>query len=107
MSENITFTFEYAVTIVIVIMVCQQLMSQNPPMNTGVVVLAGLVVSYVSLKILNYVFPRLNELFSSIGQYYSYQFMDKYTSIGYIHIFPPLFAVLVLFIVLIYIRALG
>jgi hypothetical protein len=107
MSENIGFSFEYVITIIIVIVVCQQLMSQSPPINTGVVVLAGLVVAYVSLKILNYIFPQLNRMFDNVGQYYSYQFMDHYTSIGYIHIFPPLLVVLILFIVLIYLRALG
>jgi hypothetical protein len=107
MSENITFSFQYVITIIVVIVVCQQLMSQSPPLNTGIVVLAGLVVSYVTLKILNHLFPQLNRMFQNVGQYYSYQFMDHYTDIGYIHIFPPLLAVFVLFIVLIYIRALG
>jgi len=106
-SLNIGFSFEYAISIVAVIVVCNLLMKSSPQMNTFVVVLAGLVIGYVTLFVMNNFFPYINQTAQSIYQYFAYQIMNNYTSMGYMHIWPPILAVLVIFIILLYKGQLG
>ncbi len=106
MTSN-TFSFEYVVSMVIVIITCNNLIKSNPNMNTAVIVIAGLLTGYVSLIILERLFPYLNHTGQKILQYYKYQFMNHYSNLGYMHVWPPLLAVLILFVVLLYNRSLG
>jgi hypothetical protein len=76
-------------------------------MNTLVVIVAGLLVGYIALYIMNNFFPYINQLALSIYQYYAYQVTSNYTSMGYMHIWPPILAVLIIFIILLYNRQLG
>jgi hypothetical protein len=106
-SSNIGFSFEYAVSIIVIIIVCNILVKSSPNMNTLVVIVAGLLVGYIALYIMNNFFPYINQLASSIYQYYSYQFLSNHASMGYMHIWPPVLAVLIIFIILLYNRQLG
>jgi len=106
-GSNINFSFEYVVSIVIVIVVCNLLVKSNPQMNTAIVTIAGLVVGYIALFIMNTFFPYINQTAYNIYQYYAYQVMNNFTSTGYMHVWPPILAVLVLFVVLLYNRQLG
>jgi ABC-type Fe3+-siderophore transport system permease subunit len=106
-SSNINFSFEYAISIIVIIVVCNLLVKTSPNMNTFIVILAGLLVGYCTLYILNTFVPYLNQLINSIYQYYSYQVMNNFTSMGYMHIWPPILAVLIIFIILLYNRQLG
>ena len=107
LGTNINFSFEYAVSIIIVLVVCNLLIKTNPQMNTIVVIIAGLLVGYLSLLIMNKVFPSLNKFGSDVYQYYSFQIMNNFTSMGYMHVWPPILAILIIFIVLLYNRNLG
>ena len=71
--SQVNFSFEYIVSIVITIVVCNLLVKTSPQMNTIIVVLAGLVVGFISLYIMNNLFPYLNRLASNIYNYYNYQ----------------------------------
>ena len=106
-SSNISFSFEYGVSLIVVIVVCNLLIKSSPNMNSLVVIVAGLFVGYIALYIMNNFFPYINQLALSIYQYYAYQVMSNYTSMGYMHIWPPILAVLVIFIILLYNRQLG
>lgn len=106
-SSNISFSFEYGISVIIVIIVCNLLVKSSPQMNTLVVIVAGLLVGFIALYIMNNFFPYINQLTLSIYQYYSYQVMNNYTSMGYMHIWPPILAVLIIFIILLYNRQLG
>jgi len=106
-SSNISFSFEYAVSVLVVIIVCNLLVKSSPQMNTLVVIVAGLLIGYIVLYIMNNFFPYINQLANSIYQYYAYQVTNNYTSMGYMHIWPPILAVLVIFIILLYNRQLG
>jgi hypothetical protein len=106
-GTNINFSFQYAVSIVIILVVCNILIQKSPQMNTVIVIIAGLFVGYVSLFIMNNVFPQLNKTGSNIYQYYAYQYMNNFDSMGYVHVWPPILAVLIIFIVLLYNKQLG
>jgi ABC-type Fe3+-siderophore transport system permease subunit len=106
-SKNINFSFEYAVSIIVVLLVCYILMKNNPQINTIIIIVAGLAVGYVTLFIMNNVFPNINKFFQDLFNYYTYQFTRNFDSMGYIHIWPPVFAILLIFIILLYNRQLG
>lgn len=106
-NSNINFSFEYVVSIIIIIVVCNLLTQSNPKMNTIVVIITGLVVGYIALFIMNNLFPYINQTAYNIYQYYAYEIMNNFTSTGYIHVWPPVLAVLVIFVVLLYNRQLG
>jgi ABC-type Fe3+-siderophore transport system permease subunit len=106
-TNNSDFTFEYAVSIIITLVVCSITIQRSPKMNTFVVILLGLIVSYISLIIINFLFPQINKLFYNIYQYILYMFMNNFNNTGYIHVWPPVLAVLIIFIVLLYTKNLG
>ena len=111
MSSNsgmqVNFSFEYIVSIVITIVVCNLLVRSSPQMNTVIVVIAGLLVGYISLYVMNNFFPYLNQRAYSIYQYFVYQWMNNFNSMGYMQVWPPILAILVIFVVLLYNRHLG
>lgn len=106
-SKNTSFSFEYAVSIIVVLLVCYILMKNNPQINTIIVIISGLAVGYVTLFVMNNIFPNINKLVQDIYNYYTYQFTRNFDSMGYIHIWPPVFAILLIFIILLYNRQLG
>ena len=106
-TNNSDFTFEYAVSIIITLVVCSITIQRSPKMNTFIVILLGLIVSYISLIIINFLFPQINKLFYNIYQYIMYMFMNNFNNTGYIHVWPPVLAVLIIFIVLLYTKNLG
>lgn len=69
--------------------------------------LVPFVMIYVTATLLNLVFPHLNQYADRVGGYMEMKTMGHISNTGYINLFPPLFAVLVIFIVLLYNRNLG
>lgn len=108
MSEsNINFSFEFAVAMIITLVVMTIMIRKNPDMSTVVVVIAGLAVSYVALQVINFVFPQINKIASNVYSYLLYSIMTNFNSLGYLHVWPPIFAVLIIMVVLLYNRNLG
>ena len=106
-SNNIDFSFEFAVSTIVTIVVASILIKKNPNMSTLVVVLGGLAVAYVTLQIVNFLFPQINQLANNVWQYFAYQLMTNFNNMGYLHVWPPIFAVLIIIVVLLYNRNLG
>jgi xanthine/uracil permease len=100
-GTNINFSFEYAVSIIVILVVCNALMKKNPNMSTVVIIL-GLLVGYLVLYIMNNFFPYINQVALSVYQYLEHSMLSNFTSMGYMHIWPPILAVLVVFVVLLY-----
>jgi xanthine/uracil permease len=106
-GSNINFSFEYAVSIIVVLVVCNALMKKNPNMSTVVIIILGLLVGYLALYVMNKFFPYINQAALSIYQYLEYSMLSNFTSMGYMHVWPPILAVLVVFVVLLYNKNLG
>jgi hypothetical protein len=107
LGSNTSFNFQYALTIVIVLVVCNALMKKSPDMNSAIVVIAGLLVGYISLLIINNLLPNINAFALSIKQYYTQAIMSNFNQLGYLNIWPPILAVLIIFIILLYNKNLG
>jgi hypothetical protein len=106
-NNTTNFSLEYAVSIIIILVVCNLIIKSNPQMNTVVVLLLGLVVGFLSLFVMNKVFPNINKFGVNIYQYYTYQIMNGFSDTGYVHVWPPILAILIIFIILLYNRQLG
>ena len=106
-SSTIGYGFEYFISLIIVIVVCNSLVKSSPQMNTFIVVLVGLVIGFISMKLLQFLLPNISSTLTNIYLYYTYQIMNNFNSTGYVHVWPPILAVLVLFVILLYNRQLG
>jgi hypothetical protein len=71
----------------------------NPAITYGVVPLA---VAYTSIHILNAVVPGLNKTGAKVSAYVENKTLGEINNMGYIQIFPPLLAISVLVVVLLF-----
>ena len=106
-NRDINFSFEYAISVITVLVACNYILKTTPQMNSALVIIVGLFVGFISLFIMNNVFPSINSVGNNIYQYYYYQYLNNFNSMGYVHVWPPILAVLIIFIVLLYNRQLG
>ncbi len=107
LNSNINFSFEYMVSVVVILVVCNLLVKNNPQMNSIVVIIIGLFVGYLSILLMNTIFPMLNSYASSIYQYFYVSTMGGFNNMGYINLWPPILAILIIFVALLYNRQLG
>ena len=101
------FSFEYALSLIITLVVCSNVLRNSPNMNTISILLLGLVVAFIALAIINFLFPQINKLAYSVYQYIIYTIMTNFNNMGYLHVWPPILAILIIFVVLLYNRSLG
>jgi xanthine/uracil permease len=106
-TSNTSFTFEYTISIIVVLVVTNLLVKSNPQMNTVVVIIAGLLIGYITMYVMNNFFPYLNKLADNLLGYVKYEVMNNFSSMGYMHVWPPILAILVIFIILLYNKNLG
>ena len=106
-GANVTFSFEYAVSLIVVLVVCHTMFKKNPAIHPLGLIAAGLVVGFIVLYVLNKYFPALNKTAKDMYSYFVFQYMSNFNSMGYTHIWPPLLAVFVLFVILLYGGRLG
>ena len=103
-----TFNIEYIITVVLALLSAYLVQKGSPNASPFIVYfLVPLLVAYISLQIINAVFPALNVFGQEVKFYVSQKTLGQLNSMGYMQIFPPLFAVLILFFVLLYNRNLG
>lgn len=107
LGQNINFSFEYAASVIIILISCNFLLKSNPQMNSAIIIIAGLLIGYLSLLIMNTMFPAINNFANNVYQYYSLLIMNNFNNMGYFNVWPPILAVLIIFIVLLYNRQLG
>jgi hypothetical protein len=85
------------------------LIQKSAPFTPSIVkfFLVPFVVIYVTSSLLNLVFPHLNQYADKVGGYMEQKALGHISQTSYINLYPPLFAVAVIFIVLLYNRNLG
>lgn len=106
-GTNTTFSFEYVVSIIIVLVVCTILYKRAPNINIAIVLITGILVGYITLFLINKFLPHFNRFGFNLYQYFTLEVMNNFNSTGYMHIWPPILAVLIIFIALLYNRQLG
>jgi hypothetical protein len=106
MAET-TFSLEYILSLLIALTSYYFINLLAPNSLVWLKIFAGLFFGYLSLLIFNSVLPSMNKFGYTI---YTYMYGKVRTGINYLdylYIFPPLFVVLIIFIVLLYSRQLG
>lgn len=69
--------------------------------------LVPLTVIYVTAKLLALIFPHLNRSAERTSGYLEMKMMNGINNTGYMQLYPPLMAIFVIFVVLLYNRNLG
>jgi hypothetical protein len=106
-GSNINFSFEYVISVVVILVVCNLLVKINPQMSSIIVVVVGLLVGYLSLLIMNTLFPAINAFGTNIYNYLYTSTITNFNNTGYMNVWPPILAILIIFIILLYNRLLG
>lgn len=109
MSEpETTFSLEYILSVCVGLGAAYMINANQPtfsPVLSFFVV--PLLCCYIALRIFNYIFPKMNTVGSNTSSYVSHSLYSGLANMGYMEIFPPLFAVLILVVILLYNRNLG
>lgn len=104
MESTFEMTPLYGLTLIFVILVVSYIMRKSPQLNMFLVIVIGLLSGYVFLILVQNVFPVLNKTLMEWREFFMYSFYQKANDMGYFYIYPPLFVVFMIFIVLLYNR---
>ncbi len=103
-----TFNLEYIISLFIALLSSYFVHKGSPNLNPFITFfLVPFLVAYLTLIIINNVFPSINRFGRNVKYYVEDRTMGEINEMGYVQIFPPLFAIILLFFVLLYNRNLG
>ena len=102
-----TFSLEYILSLVIAIIAYYLANKASSATPLWVALLIGLFAGYVSLLVFNTTLPKLNFYGKEIGHYVVGKTYSGLNNMNYFLIFPPLFAILIVFLILLYNGSLG
>lgn len=102
-----TFSLEYILSLLIALLAYYWANSLAQNSMLWVKLLVGLFAGYISLLVFNNIIPNMNKLGSDINEYVITKTYRGIDYMNYIYIFPPLFAILIIFLVLLYNGNLG
>lgn len=101
-SSDLEFTLNYAITLIIVLVVCIYLMKAVPNLHAGIVVIVGLLTAYLAISFIHYFMPSLHSTTENVTQYMEYSIYSNFNDLAYFNVWPPILAVLIIFIILMY-----
>lgn len=101
-DSNLTFTLNYAITLIVVLSVSIYLMKSAPTLHPGLIIVIGLLVAYLLLTFIQFVMPSFTDTVRNISQYSEYTLYSNVNDLGYFQIWPPILVVLILFVALLY-----
>ncbi len=101
-SNDLKFTLNYIISLIIVLTVCIYLMKSVPTLHPVLIIVIGLLVAYLVVTGINLVFPTFTNTSENVSQYVEYSLYSSFNDLGYLNVWPPLFAVMIIFIILLY-----
>ena len=102
-----TFSLEYILSLFIAILAYYLVNKSSSNVPLWVALLVGLFAGYISLLLFNIALPKLNYYGQEVGSYVISKTYNEMDNMNYFMIFPPLFAILVVFLILLYTGSLG
>lgn len=102
MAQQTTFSLEYILSIIIVMIVVGGIQKTAPRTSISIKIIVGLLTAYVSLFIFNLVLPKLNGVGRSLSNYGKNTVYSTINNTGFIQLYPPLFAILIIFLIMLY-----
>ena len=102
-DQQTTFSAEYVFSLICGL-ISVYLVERNAPTTHPLIkyFIIPIFITFLILLFLNTVAPQLNESSKKFNNYVTDKSTNSINSIGYIQIFPPLFAILIIFIILLY-----
>ena len=101
-----TFNFEYFVSIGLALSGAFAVEKFAPHINPIIkFFVVPLFIAYITLKFINTLMPKVVLLADKVGAYVEDETLGEINSLGYMQIFPPIFAVFLIFVILIYNRS--
>lgn len=109
MSEpQTTFSLEYVVSVIGALGAAYMINANQPTFSPVITFfIVPILTAYVLLKIISFIAPKMNTTGANTGAYVTHSLYSGLNGMGYMEIFPPLFAVLILVVILLYNRNLG
>jgi hypothetical protein len=101
-NRDLKFTLSYAISLIIVLTISIYLMKSIPTLHPVIVIVVGLVVAYLFMTLINLALPSFASTTNNVTQYMEYSVYSNLNDLGYFNIWPPIFVVLLLFIILLY-----
>lgn len=102
------FDLEFIVTLVVTLYAVYLVNAGTPNTNPFITfLLLPLLIAYLVVMIINNLFPTLADWGNSVGNYVEAKAVGNLNSTGYIQLFPPVLAVMIVFVLLLYNRKLG
>lgn len=100
-----TFNFEYVVSVGLALGGAYAVERFSPGMNPVIkFFVVPLFIAYITLKFINTLMPKVVQLADRVGAYVEDETLGEINSMGYMQIFPPIFAVFLIFVILVYNR---
>tara|TARA_B110000858_G_C17752129_1_gene450201 strand:- start:783 stop:1103 length:321 start_codon:yes stop_codon:yes gene_type:complete len=102
MAET-TFNLEYFLSISLALAAGYSIHRMAPAANSILkFFVVPLIVAYASLTLFNMILPKLNKYGDLVGNYIEINALGSINSMNYLQVFPPILAVFLIFMVLIY-----
>jgi len=95
--DETSFSLEYIVSVSMALLsayIMQRGASDAPAVIKFLII--PLVVSYVTLQIVNYLFPQMNAVGQTVGNYFDNRVLGGINDSNYIQVFPPIMLVFIL-----------
>lgn len=102
------FNLEYIISLAAALGSAYIISSGGANINTFIgFFLIPLLVAYITVQVINNLFPSLNMFGKKVGNYVEDRAIDRLNRMGFIQIFPPLLIVAFIFFFMLYNRNLG
>lgn len=104
MSDLTTFSFEYIISVSVSLFITYLVNKSAPNINPFLTYfVVPLTIAFITLKIINILFPKVNYVGSKTYRYVKGNLMRNIYNMNYLQVFPPFFAVLIIiFIILMF-----
>ena len=101
-----TFSLEYFLSVLITLIVVVLIQKSSPNTNFIIKLLAGLVTAFISLWLMNTLFPKINKVGTAIYDYSRDSISSNVNNTGYAQVFPPFLAIFTIFLICLYSKVL-
>ena len=100
---NITFTLAYVLATLLGLLSAYLMNIFSPNLNPLIkFFLLPILVIYIMFMVFRFLFPNLNDFGKGLKQYVDSRTENNINNTGYVEIFPPIFAVFLVIIILLY-----
>ena len=103
-SFSLEYFFSFSLALLAAFLVNRSAPNISPAISYFVV---PLLVAYIVITVVNSVFPFLNTWGNNLSNYLENKTLSTVNTMGYFQIFPPILAIFIIFLVLLYNKNLG